>query len=84
MWLITSITSLIASGCPLSNNVFVTTFSGSKPASLKTFTISTALSFYFVPFYFEVEYTDLDNCVNDKASNSYKYDDYEIIDSYYR
>ena len=39
---------------------------------------------YFVPFYFEVEYTDLDNCVNDKASNSYKYDDYEIIDSYYR
>ena len=39
---------------------------------------------YFVPFYFEVEYTDLDNCVNDKASNSYKYDDYEIIDSYWR
>lgn len=39
---------------------------------------------YFVPFYFEVEYTDLDNCVDDKASNSYKYDDYEIIDSYYR
>ena len=41
-------------------------------------------SIYFVPFYFEVEYTDLDNCVNDKASNSYKYDDYEIIDSYWR
>ncbi len=39
---------------------------------------------YFVPFYFEVEYTDLDNCVNDKASNSYKYDDYEIIDSYWK
>ena len=39
---------------------------------------------YFVPFYFEVEYTDLDNCVNDKASNSYKYDDYEIIDSYFK
>ena len=41
-------------------------------------------SIYFVPFYFEVEYTDLDNCVNDKASNSYKYDDYEIIDSYFK
>ena len=39
---------------------------------------------YFVPFYFEVEYTDLNQCINDKASNSYKYDDYEIVDSYYR
>ena len=41
-------------------------------------------SIYFVPFYFDVEYTDLGECITDKASNSYKYDDYEIIDSYYR
>ena len=39
---------------------------------------------YFTPFYFEVEYTDLNNCVTDKASNSYKYDDYEIVDSYWK
>ena len=41
-------------------------------------------SIYFVPFYFDVEYTDLGECITDKASNSYKYDDYEITDSYYR
>lgn len=39
---------------------------------------------YFIPFYFEVEYTDLDQCVTDKASNSYKYNDYEIVDSFYK
>lgn len=39
---------------------------------------------YFVPFYFKVEYTNLDNCVTDKASNSYKYDDYEIVDSFWK
>lgn len=39
---------------------------------------------YFTPFYFEIEYTDLNNCVTDKASNSYKYDDYEIVDSYWK
>ena len=39
---------------------------------------------HFIPFYFEVEYTDLDQCVTDKASNSYKYDNYEIVDSYWK
>ena len=41
-------------------------------------------SIYFVPFYFDLEYVDMNDCVDDKASNSYKYDDYEIVDSYYR
>ena len=40
---------------------------------------------YFVPFYFDVEYTDQYNCFDDKASNSYKYkDDYKIVNTYYR
>lgn len=40
---------------------------------------------YFVPFYFDVEYTDEYNCFDDKASNSYKYkDDYKIVNTYYR
>ena len=39
---------------------------------------------YFVPFYFTIQYTDLDNCVDDKASNSYKYDDYKIVDTYWK
>ena len=39
---------------------------------------------YFVPFYFEVKYTDLDNCVDDKANNSSRYDDYEIVDTYWK
>ena len=39
---------------------------------------------HFVPFYFTVQYTDLNNCVTDKASNSYRYDDYEIVDKYWK
>lgn len=39
---------------------------------------------HFVPFYFTVEYTNLDNCVSDKASNNYKYKNYEIVDSYWK
>ncbi len=39
---------------------------------------------YFVPLYFDIEYTDLDQCVDDKASKSNSYRDYEIVDSYYR
>lgn len=39
---------------------------------------------YFVPFYFEVQYTDLNNCVTDKASNNYKYDNYEIVDTFWK
>ena len=39
---------------------------------------------YFVPFYLSVEYTDLTNCVTDKASNSYKYKDYEVVDSFWQ
>ncbi len=39
---------------------------------------------YFVPFYLTVEYTDLNNCVTDKASNNYKYSDYEVVDSFWQ
>lgn len=40
---------------------------------------------YFVPFYFDVEYTNNYNCFDDKASNSYKYkDDYNIVNTFYR
>ena len=39
---------------------------------------------YFIPFYFDVKYTDLNNCVDDKASNSYKYSNYKIVDSYWK
>ncbi len=38
---------------------------------------------YYVPFNFELEYTDLDQCVVDQASRSYLYDDYEIVDTYW-
>lgn len=41
-------------------------------------------SIYFVPFYFNVKYTNLDKCTTDKASNRYKYDDYEIVDTFWR
>ena len=41
-------------------------------------------SIYFVPFYFTVEYTNLDDCVHDKASRDYKYDDYKIVDKYWK
>ncbi len=39
---------------------------------------------YFVPFYFDVKYTDLNDCVTDKASNSSKYKNYEIVDSFWK
>lgn len=39
---------------------------------------------YFVPFTFDVEYTNLNNCVTDKASNSSNYRNYEVVSSYYR
>lgn len=39
---------------------------------------------YLVPFYFDVEYTDRYNCVDDKASNAYKYSNYKVVNSYYR
>lgn len=45
---------------------------------------SSSYYVYFVPIYFDIEYTDLDDCVNDKASYAYKYDNYEIVDTYYR
>ncbi len=38
---------------------------------------------YFVPFTFDVQYTNLNKCVDDKASNSYKYNSYEVVKSYY-
>lgn len=41
-------------------------------------------SVYFVPFYFDLEYTDLKDCVDDKASNRSKYSDYEIVDRYWK
>lgn len=39
---------------------------------------------YFTPFYFEVEYTDMNSCVNDFASRSSSYRNYEIVDTFYR
>jgi len=39
---------------------------------------------YFTPFYFDVEYTNMNNCVNDLASRSSSYRNYRIVDSYYR
>ncbi len=39
---------------------------------------------YFVPFTFDVEYTNLNDCVDDKASNSYKYTDCDIDKSFYK
>ncbi len=38
----------------------------------------------FVPFYFDISYTDLNNCITDLASNSYKYSNYEIVESFYK
>lgn len=39
---------------------------------------------YFTPFYFDVEYTDMNSCVNDLASRASSYRNYEIVDTYYR
>lgn len=38
---------------------------------------------YFVPFYFDVEYTDMKNCTWDKATNASMYNGYQIVDSIY-
>lgn len=38
---------------------------------------------YFVPFYFDVEYTNMNLCKWDLASNQYQYDDYQIMDTIY-
>lgn len=45
--------------------------------------INSSYYIYFVPIYFDIEYTDLSNCVDDKAAYAYKYVGYEIVDSYY-
>ena len=60
--------------------VSVRSFTGATPY----YTSKSVSPIYFVPFYFDIEYTDLNNCVNDKASNSKDYRDYEIVDTYYR
>jgi len=39
---------------------------------------------YFVPLYFDIEYTNTSNCKNDTAANSYRYNNYKIVDTYYR
>lgn len=40
---------------------------------------------YFVPFYFDVEYTDSYNCFNDLASNYYKYqNNYKVVNTFYK
>lgn len=39
---------------------------------------------YTVPFAFVVKYTDLNDCVEDYTSNSSRYSDYEIINTYTR
>lgn len=39
---------------------------------------------YFVPFYFDVTYTDMKSCVNDLASRKNNYYNYKIVDTYYR
>ena len=63
-------------------NITINAYNFSNATAL--YTDKSVSPIYFVPFYFEIEYTDLNNCINDKASNSYKYDDYEIVDTYYR
>ncbi|MDE5539483.1 MAG: hypothetical protein K2J20_03245, partial [Bacilli bacterium] len=39
---------------------------------------------YFVPFYFDIKYTDMGNCRWDTAANGYKYSNYEVMESSYR
>ena len=39
---------------------------------------------YFVPFYFEVSYTNMNKCYNDKASKASSYSDYKVKDYFYR
>ncbi len=45
---------------------------------------SSSWYIYFTPLYFDIEYTDLSDCVNDLASRSSSYRSYEITDTYYR
>lgn len=39
---------------------------------------------HMVPFYFDVKYTDKNNCVDDLASNASRYWGYEVVKTYYR
>lgn len=39
---------------------------------------------YFVPFYFDILYTNKDNCVDDLASNSGYYRNHEIVNTFYK
>jgi len=39
---------------------------------------------YFTPFYFDVEYTNMSNCITDRASNSSRYSGYKVVDTFYR
>ncbi len=39
---------------------------------------------YMVPFYFDVSYTDMNNCIDDYASNASRYSGYKVVASYYR
>ena len=45
---------------------------------------STKGSVHPVPFYFDVNYTDMSNCVDDLASNSYRYSGYKVTKTYTR
>lgn len=37
---------------------------------------------YPVAFYFDIKYTDKNNCFTDKASNAYKYSNYKVVSTY--
>lgn len=50
----------------------------------KYYASNLGYSIYFVPFYFDVEYTSNSDCIDDKASNSYRYSNYNIVSTYYR
>lgn len=39
---------------------------------------------YFTPFYFDVEYTNMSDCTTDKDSNSYRYNGYKIVSTFYQ
>ncbi len=46
--------------------------------------VNTYYWIYYTPLYFDIEFTDLSDCVNDLASRSSSYRNYEIVDTYYR
>ncbi len=48
------------------------------------FYTSSTYYVYFTPLYFDIEYTDLNNCETDLASKSSNYRNYEIVDTFYR